>query len=303
MSLDLLCVGHAAYDLNLYLPEFPRENSKAEIQEMSESGGGPAANAAYLGSFWGLDCAFAGLVGADAYGERIREDFAAVGTRTSLLELRPGHSTPFSVILVNTRTGSRTIVNRKAPAASFRLPATMDPGMTPKCLMFDGHECEASLEALERWPEAVSILDAGSVREGTLALAGRVQHLIASERFALQVTGEPSLADTAAHRRMAHRLKERFTARLVVTLGERGLIAEDGETFRHLPAFPAQTVDTTAAGDIFHGAFAYGCVIGMEYWANLRHASMSASLSVQVRGGRKSIPRRSDVETALIHAH
>ena len=303
MNLDLLCIGHAAYDFSLYLAEFPRENSKAEIQEMAESGGGPAANSAYLCSLWGLHCAFAGLVGADSYGERIRKEFQGVGTLTALLELRTGHSTPFSVIMVNTQSGSRTIVNRKASAASFRLPAMLGPEMTPKCVLFDGHELEASLEALERWPGAISILDAGSAREGTLALAGRVQHLIASERFALQVTGERHLDDAEAHQCVFSLLKEKFPAQLAVTLGERGLIGEDGGTFRHLPAFPAKTIDTTAAGDIFHGAFAHGCVTGMEYWTNLRRASMAAALSVQVKGGRMSIPRLPEVETALIHAH
>jgi len=68
MKVDLLCIGHAAYDINLCLAEFPRENSKAEIHYLIESGGGPAANAAYLASSWGVRSAFAGLVADDLYG-------------------------------------------------------------------------------------------------------------------------------------------------------------------------------------------------------------------------------------------
>ncbi|HAB19061.1 MAG TPA: carbohydrate kinase, partial [Verrucomicrobiales bacterium] len=71
MNLEALCVGHAAYDVSLFVDGFPLENSKAEIGEALESGGGPAANAAYLLALWGTRTAFAGLVGDDHYGHCI----------------------------------------------------------------------------------------------------------------------------------------------------------------------------------------------------------------------------------------
>jgi sulfofructose kinase len=303
MSVDLLCVGHAAYDINMYLAEYPRENSKAEIHDMASSGGGPAANAAYLNSFWGVRSAFAGLVGDDSHGQAIRDEFLAVGTDVSLLERRGGHATPFSVILVNAQTGSRTIINRKAPGASYHLNAEIAAELHPKCLLFDGHELEASCEALERWPAAISILDAGSVRPGTVELAGRVTYLVASERFALQATGEPALTSEGAQRGVLKRLQERFPSCVVVTMGERGLITEVAGEFKWMPAFPVRAIDTTGAGDIFHGAFAHGCVTGLDFWPNLRRASMTAALSVQKHGGRKSIPSLTEVQEALTDAH
>ncbi len=72
----------------------------------------------------------------------------------------------------------------------------------PRVLLFDGHALEASLSALDAFPNAVSILDAGSWREGTATLAGKVDYLAASERFALQATGLQDL-HTSEHRRHA----------------------------------------------------------------------------------------------------
>src|SRR5665213_1233633 len=100
MAVDVLCIGHAAYDLSVFVDAFPQENSKCETQELLESGGGPAANAAYLLSLWKARCAFAGLVGDDRYGLRIRQEFEEVGTNISLLEMRAGHGTPVSLILI-----------------------------------------------------------------------------------------------------------------------------------------------------------------------------------------------------------
>lgn len=303
MAVDVLCVGHSAYDCTLFAEEYPAENSKCEALDLLESGGGPAANAAVLLSRWGARCAFAGAVGEDTYGKRIREEFLEAGTDVSLLEMRPGQPTPFSVIIVNRQNGSRTIVNRKVPCPALRLGREALERMSPKTLLFDGHELEAAREALAAFPEAVSILDAGSWREGTAALAGEVDFLVASERFAKQATGAKDLATEEERRKCARLLRERFGTTAVVTLGERGLIAEDGGGYLHCPAFPAEAVDTTGAGDIFHGAFAYAVWKEMNFLDSLRLASMAAALSVGVPGGRNSIPTLARVKEALSHVN
>jgi sulfofructose kinase len=58
--IEVLCIGHAAYDLSVFVSGFPAENSKGQTDQLLESGGGPAANAAYLLSSWRVSCAFAG---------------------------------------------------------------------------------------------------------------------------------------------------------------------------------------------------------------------------------------------------
>lgn len=120
MQVDVLCIGHATCDMSVFVDGYPHENSKCETQELLEACGGPAANAAYLLSSWGLRCAFAGLVGDDVYGRRIRDEFQSAGTDVSLLELREGHAPPLSLILINKRNGSRTIVNRKARSSTLQ---------------------------------------------------------------------------------------------------------------------------------------------------------------------------------------
>jgi sulfofructose kinase len=298
MAPEVLCIGHAAYDVGVFVEHFPEENSKCETRELIESGGGPAANAAWLLSHWGVGCAFAGVVGDDLYGQRIRDDFVKVGADVSLLELRAGHATPLSLILINKQNGSRTIVNRKLPGTPLRIDTA---GLSPKVLLFDGHEPEASLATLRDFPDAVSILDAGSWREGTAALAGKVSFLAASERFAKQATGMKELGNDESRRACVAKLRKKHPTTVVVTLGEHGMIADDGSGFRHLPAFPAEAVDTTAAGDIFHGAFAYGVLQKWTLGETLRFAAMTASLSVRVPGGRDSIPTLNQVKEALAH--
>jgi sulfofructose kinase len=301
--MDVLCIGHVAWDISVFIDGYPAENSKSEIHTMIECGGGPAANAACLLSRWGVECALAAPIGDDGYGERIAQDHAAAGTDISLLRRDAAAPTPVSVILVNERNGSRTIINRKAPRAGEPLRLSSQPAwpQPPRVLLFDGHELEASLEAMKLFPNARAILDAGSLRDGTRELARRVDYLVCSEKFARELSGVANL-ETPEHQAAALAALHRYNGHpVVVTSGERGVIHGTAERVERLPALAVEVRDTTGAGDIFHGAFAYGVLKELSWQETLRLANAAASLSVSVRGGRTSIPSLEKVRETLRH--
>ena len=299
-----LCVGHACYDVLFSMDGFPVENAKYAVAETRESSGGPACNAASLLGLWGLRCVFAGLVGRDHYGERVAAELAAAGVDTAMLELRDGHPTPLSFIIVNRSGGSRTIINRKSPETLPWIPpeAFRDTwtGESPGILLFDGHEPEASLAALETFPDALSVLDAGSLRRGTEILSRRVDYCIASERFARDLLGGRTAASGTAEAALEEmgRRGARFAA---ITLGERGCIYRNflsGACPGRIPALPVRAVDTTAAGDIFHGAFVFALMESLDFVRGLVFASAAAGLSVEKPGGRESIPGLAETRLA-----
>jgi sulfofructose kinase len=301
--MDVLCVGHAAWDISLFLEGFPAENSKLEIRSMSECGGGPAANAAYLLARWGVSSGLAASIGADTYGNRIAEELATAGVDIAELDCNPSGVTPVSAILVNLKNGSRTIINRKASGGSpLRLKTPPPLSGAPRVMLFDGHELDASLQALELFPGALTILDAGSLREGTRELAKRVDFLVSSERFACQFSGLPDLASPENQAKAIAALNAWNGKPVVITRGEQGMLRGTNEKVSHYPAFSVQAVDTTAAGDIFHGAFAYGILMGLPIDETLRLSAAAAAISVTIRGGRPSIPDLPQVREMLRHA-
>jgi sugar/nucleoside kinase (ribokinase family) len=165
--------------------------------------------------------------------------------------------------------------------------------------MFDGHESGASIEAMRQFSRARTILDAGSLRAGTRELAARVEFVVASERFARQLTGLPNREgrdDRATAIAAVSALNRRPC---VITLGRAGLIHGTAERWDHLPACPVTALDTTAAGDAFHGALAFGVMSGLDWLQTLRLASTTAALSVQSLGGRRSFPSLARVRAAL----
>jgi len=300
MSVDALCLGHASHDLCMVVDAYPEENSKVQTDRLIESGGGPAANAAWLLTRWGVSTALACLVGDDDYGRRAATELRQTGVDCRLVEIRPGHVTPVSFILVNRANGSRTIINRKAASGSLSLVPGRLAGLAPRLLLFDGHELEASLLAIETFPSAITVLDAGSLRDGTQALSRRVHYLVCSERFAAQATGDENVSEHWPA--CLRRLRELNGRVAVVTLGERGLVFDDGRQQGRLPALPVKAVDTSAAGDVFHGAFAFALLRGMDLGAALQLATVAAGLSVQNFGGRSSVPELAAVMEAMRHA-
>ena len=82
----------------------------------------------------------------------------------------------------------------------------------------------------------------------------------------------------------------------MITRGQKGLLYKSPEESGSMSAFPVKSVDTTGAGDVFHGAFAYCVYWGMDFLESLEFSSLAASFSVQKKGARASIP---DLDTVL----
>lgn len=307
MALDVLCIGHAAYDIYFPLDFFPQENNKYKTDVFLESVGGPASNAAYLLGRWDVPTGFAGRIGEDPYGNAVLEDFRCAGVDTTLVELQEGFHTPLSCIINNTRNGSRTILNRRKDDGGVHfdrekcdfLESLARSGHPPRFLLFDSHAYEASLHSLDLFPGAVSVLDAGSLRPASKDLAGMVTHLICSESFAASMTGMSRIETDDEKRRCAEALRKVNGSPGAVTLGGRGCVFWDEAGLYALEAFPAEAVDTTGAGDIFHGAFVFGCWEGQRFSEALVFASAAAALSTEKQGGRDAIPGLDEVRTLV----
>ena len=310
--MSIFCIGQAVYDITVQLNTPLVGNTKYRIYGWHGCAGAPALNAACLCGLWGAPTQLMARVGDDAYGAEVRKSLEAFHVSTDyLLPSRPS-GTPFSFIAVERATGARTIFNVAGDKAAGSTSAEAQraeeeaalkavPAERPDVILADGHEPEVSLAVMKAYPDVPSVLDAGGYHFDVLKVAQAVDYLVCSEDFAKAHIGEqinpddPVAADWALRR-----IEEINHKHAVITLGERGLLYRDenGKPCQ-LPAFPAQAVDTTGAGDVFHGAFTWGVYKGLPLRENLRHASMASSISVRRIGGQTSIPTLDEVESEL----
>ncbi|HQH26941.1 MAG TPA: PfkB family carbohydrate kinase, partial [Oligoflexia bacterium] len=267
-------------------------DEKVSASSFLSCGGGPAANAAVTVARLGYKAAFCGSLGHDTYGELHSSELAAEGVELRLL-VRSAQPTPLSVILVKP-DGSRSVVNYSGKTAPLARGSIDFSSVHPKAVLFDGHEPDVSLEMAEacRKIKVPLILDAGSVHRGTTELLPLVDYAVCSEKFARQFTGGSDIPD-ALHKIGSH------CPCVIITRGAQGLFWRHSNHQGSVPAYSVDTVDTTGAGDVFHGAFALGVALAMDWPSLLNFASAAAALSCTKLGARPSIPVWSELDSFM----
>ena len=290
--IDVLCVGAGTYDLVYSVDRHPQPDEKIRANSFVGCGGGPAANAAVTVARLGLQAAFVGYLGNDIFGNAQLDEFRQAGVHTGLVA-KGEHSSALSVVMVKP-DGSRALVNYRKPE-SFLTAGSVDFSIVDtRVILFDGHEpyISPALARAARQRNIITVLDAGSVNSGTEELASLVDYLVCSERFGLDFTGE-STEDKALEKLGA------YAPNVIITVGDRGLVWKNSSGSGRQEAYKVKAVDTTGAGDVFHGALAVCLAQKKEWLESLAYASSSGALCCTKIGARLGIPSKEEVEAFL----
>jgi sulfofructose kinase len=284
-------LGQCSLDSLALVDAFPRVNTKKEVLQLLEQGGGPVATALVALSRLGLRCLFYGATGDDSAGRKIRQSLSDEGVDIRGLLQRNGQTSQLAFIAIEKETAKRTIFWKRPSGEPLRpdeLGADFLKGSD--FLLLDGLMHDASLFAAEKAKamEIPVMLDAGSARPGLLDIARSSDYLVASEECAMGL-GWNLAAD------VLRREKERLGIKaLTITLGERGSITASGNDVFEVPAFRVKAVDTTGAGDVFHGGYLYGVLQGWDLRTAVIFASALAAMKCRMIGGRAGIPGLSE---------
>lgn len=285
--MNILCVGHAAYDITFPVLDFPKENTKNRLHEKVECGGGPASNGAYLLAKWGLPVYFMGVVGNDYYGKKIKEELNNIHVDTTYLEMSDQFPTTVSTIIANQKNGSRTILTYRD--SNMQL-SNKEISFTPDIILMDGQEMEVSNNLVDKFPNAITIIDAGRPTEEIISLSKKVKYVVCSKEFAETIANEQFTEERESYIRIFTKMKEIFPGEIVITLESKGCLYEYNNRIKVMPSIQVKAIDSTGAGDIFHGAFTYGIAKKWPYEKILQMANITGALSVTKVGGRFSIP-------------
>ena len=295
--MSVCCIGQSAYDITVRIDEQLVPDRKYRAESHVECSGGPALNAACVCSKWDEPTSLVSRVGDDQYGSMILESLQRYGVEVGGMIRDPVGRTSLSFIVVNGLSGERTIFN--IPPVHGSMSAVV-PEETPTVILSDGHEPEASNAFMDAFPTAIRVVDAGSCRSDVLAVARKSEYMVCSQAFAEQYLGRPLTLDTESLGESLLSIRHiNEGCKVIVTLGGEGLAFLEGDRLETMPAFKADAVDTTGAGDIFHGAFVFGLARNLSMRKCLTLASMAAAVSVTRCGGQTSIPTLREVTSRL----
>ncbi len=297
-SNRILCIGHTSLDRVFRVPSWPAGSAKIKAQSYRESGGGMAANAAAAIAQLGGTAEFWGPAGDDRIADVMAAELRQHGVDVGGLQRIAGCESSHSVILVDDR-GERLIIGMRGQALQSN----------SEWLPIERVEFASVVLADVRWPAGArramiaarewgvpTILDADVAESGTLReLVGLADYAVFSE------PGLAAFAGTAGSLALTQALAIGATI-AIVTRGAKGVdwvANQSPHAVHHLPAHPIDTVvDTTGAGDVFHGAFALALAEAQPLERALRFATVAASLKC-AREGARSVPGRSIVNAIL----
>lgn len=236
-----------------------------------------------------------GAVGTDWMADMIVEGLERERVDTSQIRRIDGAVGPLAVVCIDGPTGERDFPYWTGMPEPGGPVGALDRLSDAGCLLVDGKLIETALPAAKeaRRLGVPVVGDIEAMNDNTRALMEHIDYAIASEDCARGLgAGDDLRSACGMIRAMGPRC-------VVITLGARGLACLDADDFREMPAFEVDVVDTTGAGDVFHGAFCYGLVAGLELNDNLRLASAAAAMKCRRLGGRAGIPTREEVDRFL----
>lgn len=286
---SVFTLGMAVADFVFYMDRLPSEAQKYKAGQAAIIGGGCAANAAVAVARLGGKARLAARLGRDHIGDLITRDLEAEGVDISRVDRSTGARSSYSAILVD-QAGERQIINFRGDG--LREDTSWLSEFQPSdAVLVDPRWSAGAAFALKKAREwgVPGVLDGEApVDPALLSLAS---HIVFSRQGLEAVSGCTKITEGL------QALRNMSDAFLCATDGANGTYWLEGNKIHHFPAFKVKTVDTLAAGDVWHGAFALALANRQSEAEAICFASAAAALKCTKQGGRDGAP---DLATTLL---
>jgi sulfofructose kinase len=295
-AFDLCGFGENSVDLVAVVAEHPAPNSKQRLQRFARLPGGQIATAIAACARLGWRTRYLGCFGDDPLGVVARDSLVAEGVDVSAARIAVGATNRFAVILVDARSGERTVLWDRHPALTMEPEDLIEAEVTSgRILIVDCHETAASTQAAKfaRAAGVPTLLDVEKVRPGIGELLQNTDAIIAAHEFPSALTGHEDLG--CAIQSIG---RDTGAPLVCVTLGESGSLAWCNGREIRTPPFAVDCVDSTGAGDAFRGAFAAACLASPAWDVEdaLVYANAVAALNCRALGARGGLPTPAEVD-------
>jgi sugar/nucleoside kinase (ribokinase family) len=286
---DVVGVGASSVDTVTVLPAWPQphgSSAKMRIRSQHVCSGGQTATALATCASFGLRACYAGAIGDDDNGRRVRSALAERGVDVTHAIVRAAPN-QHALILLDETSGERIVLWERDDRLSLDVAEIpVDVLTAARVIHVDDVDQRAAIRAAsvgrERGITVTSDLD--RMTDDTGALVAAVTVPIFAEHLTQQLSGERD------QERALRKLRRHHAGLLVVTLGRDGAIALDGDRLHVAPAFPVNAIDTTGAGDVFRGALIYGLLQDWPVDRMLRFANGAAAVSCTRLGAMNGVP-------------
>jgi len=286
-EFDVVGVGLNATDTLLMVPHFPAYAGKVPFEEEVVSPGGQVASALVACARLGLRAKYIGAIGDDERGRIQMDSLRGTGIDLEHVQIRTGCPNQSAYIIIDRSTGERTVLWRRPDCLRIS-PEEIAPEQIAcaRLLHIDGHDTPAVAHAaaIARRHSIPVTVDVDTIYSGFDRVLPNVDYLVASSEFPSNWTGRRDPFEALEALQTEYGMKV-----AAMTLGAHGSLARVDGRFVYSPGFVVNCVDTTGAGDVFHGAFCYAVLQGMAMPEALEFSNAMAALNCTALGARGGI--------------
>lgn len=301
LAFDVVGLGLNSVDLVTVVAEYPLSNTKQRLQRFARLPGGQTATSVAVSARLGWRTSYVGSFGDDDLGQVSRASLVTEGVDVSCARTVAGATNQFAVVLVDARSGDRTVLWDRDPRLAFEPDDVLASAVCAgRLVLADCHETPAATRAfrLARAAGLPTVLDVEKVRPGIAELLQHSDAIIAAETFPSEFTGYED-----AGRALEAIAREFDTPLVAVTMGSQGSLARCGGREIRTRAFQVDCIDTTGAGDAFHGGFAAACLRASDLHGDIEdaliYANAVAALNCRALGARGAMPTVAEVDALL----
>lgn len=301
MESRILIIGSLNLDMTIEMKQMPVVGETVLGDSMAYSAGGKGANQACAAGLLGKHVKMLGCVGRDDFGRRLRQSLAKDGVDISCLMEDNRKTTGMASIYVDKR-GQNSIVVVAGANTSCDVSYLRDMDEVLEDCDYLLLQMEIPIEtvcyAVKRGRElgkTIILNPAPAPDEIPDEILSMIDYLTPNESELFKLAGITG-NDMDAIREGAKQIRNRGVKQVIVTMGEHGCYLAGPEGTEIFSARKVESVDTTAAGDCFNGAFAAALAEGKSVEDAIRFANVASSIAVTRKGAQNSLPTRQEVE-------
>ena len=294
--MKALCIGRSNYEFYSKVDSLSNEVTVQNVNDVVECGGGSGVLAASALGKYGVETYLGSVVGDDTFGNLIKKELERNSVHTEYMETAFDKRTSMSMIMTRKDTKEKAIYNISKEKLVLKKTEFQ---MAPDLVYSDGFDYGASLAAFNKFSDKITIINAKHCTQEMVELCKYCKYIIAPREFAEWVSGQKIDFDNSSSLvAVFSALLNRFVKKeIIVTLGDKGALYISNNQIKVMPGLSVEAEDTTEAGDIFGGAFAYALLQGYDLEKAITFANIAGGLSVAKVGTKESIVDLSDIMT------